>query len=148
MVLVGFLTSSTALVALLVTCEFLPQRYTPRFTVLSCHRLKDGMSSSEVEAILGGPPGDYRTEPTEAIFDAAGFQAAVRSTYGNEMVVEQWTNDRLDVNVIYFSENDRRVFSYNFVGLRTERKRMLDTLYWHVKRMLDRSLQRLRSLFA
>jgi hypothetical protein len=30
-------------------------------------RIKRGMSQARVEAILGGPPGDYRTRPTEKV---------------------------------------------------------------------------------
>jgi hypothetical protein len=31
----------------------------------ACERIKEGMTQAEVEAILGGPPGDYRIRPSE-----------------------------------------------------------------------------------
>ncbi len=37
-----------------------------RVTRANCERIKEGMTRAEVEAILGGPPGDYRTRPNEA----------------------------------------------------------------------------------
>jgi hypothetical protein len=38
----------------------------PRFCPVNrvaCENIKDGMTQAEVYAILGGPPGDYRTQP-------------------------------------------------------------------------------------
>ncbi len=34
-----------------------------RVTRANCHRIKEGMTQAEVHAILGGPPGEYRTQP-------------------------------------------------------------------------------------
>jgi hypothetical protein len=34
-------------------------------TRASCDRIRVGMSRAEVESLLGGPPGDYRTGPTK-----------------------------------------------------------------------------------
>jgi hypothetical protein len=36
-----------------------------RITRENCERIREGMSLAEVEAILGGPPGDYRTVLTQ-----------------------------------------------------------------------------------
>jgi hypothetical protein len=35
-----------------------------------CERIKPGMSQAEVEAVLGGPPGDFTTNPTGLLFSA------------------------------------------------------------------------------
>jgi hypothetical protein len=39
-------------------------RRSAHVTRASCDRIRVGMSRAEVEAILGGPPGDYRAGPT------------------------------------------------------------------------------------
>jgi hypothetical protein len=36
------------------------------------HRIKEGMTQKEVEATLGGPPGDYRTRPVCADIGSGG----------------------------------------------------------------------------
>jgi hypothetical protein len=41
-----------------------------------CERIKDGMNQAEVEAILGGPPGDFRT--TSALILEHGGNPAYR----------------------------------------------------------------------
>jgi hypothetical protein len=56
------LTFSLLLFGILVTL-LLPPRAS-RVTRANYERIEEGMSRAEVEEILGGPPGDYRTRPT------------------------------------------------------------------------------------
>jgi hypothetical protein len=51
------------LFALVVIGAFVLWPQEDRITWQNCDRLKEGMSRAEVEAILGGPPGDYTTVP-------------------------------------------------------------------------------------
>src|SRR5262245_56538388 len=53
-------------------------------------RVKEGMSRAEVEAALGGAPGDYRTRPVEPYF----------GTYGDRPW-EFWRGDEGDAWVYY-----------------------------------------------
>jgi hypothetical protein len=51
-------------VALAASGAFAVRSQPRRFTYDNCERIEDGMSRAEVEAMLG-PPGDYRTGPSD-----------------------------------------------------------------------------------
>ena len=56
-------------VFLLLAGALLPALHPPpqKVTEANSERIKPGMTRAEVEAILGGPPGDYRTRPTQTV---------------------------------------------------------------------------------
>jgi hypothetical protein len=58
-----------------------PSRVTPAAVA----RVRVGMTRADVEAILGGPPGDYRTMPVRPDFGSGG-----------EVNWERWQRDQLD----------------------------------------------------
>jgi hypothetical protein len=62
-------------------------------------RIKPGMSQAEVEATLGGPPGDYRTPR------AGWFYPPVTDDF-LEARWEEWAGDRALIDVA-FDEQDR-----------------------------------------
>ena len=69
-------------------------------TEASCGRIQPGMTRTEVEAILGGPPGDYET----------GKRGIVLDRYGNGVLMEEgrmeeWGGDEGFLQ-IGFDEND------------------------------------------
>jgi hypothetical protein len=73
-----------------------PQARPDRVTRENYDRIEDGMGHAEVEAILG-PPGDYRTVPTEAVTDVVFF-----SGEGTKIVTpDVWRGDRANVYVAY-----------------------------------------------
>jgi hypothetical protein len=60
-----------------------------------CERIKDGMSQAEVEAILGGPPGDFSTNRgdrplTFSLFDT--IRPALKTTDGKALRVDGGRN--------------------------------------------------------
>jgi hypothetical protein len=76
-----------------------------RVTKANFGRIEMGMSRSEVEALLGGPPGDYRTLPA-TVSTATTWNAALVA--GTE---ESWLGDEGNV-VIYFDAGGVRSFRF------------------------------------
>lgn len=69
---------ATVAVFLLLAGALVPVAF-PRpspVTLTTVERVKGGMTQAEVEAILGGPPGDYRTRPTDVEVDTAPLLSA------------------------------------------------------------------------
>jgi hypothetical protein len=90
-------------------------------------RVKEGMSRAEVEAILGGPPGDLRTRPVEVY----------HGTFGDRPW-EFWRGDEGDAWVYY--EGDL-VGGATFVGLDPIPIGTLELLRWRLGRWARRCLQ-------
>jgi hypothetical protein len=65
---------------------------------VNSERIKEGMTQAEVETILGGPPGDYRTLPRKALF----FMDVTSWPPG--LSVEMWVGDTGDVLVGFTAE--------------------------------------------
>lgn len=66
----------------------------PRIGLVDIHRIEVGMSQAEVEAVLGGPPGDYCT--TVKVF----FQVACdMSAWPEDCRRARWTSDDGGVDV-------------------------------------------------
>src|SRR5437660_8314335 len=68
-----------------------------RVTRANCDKLKEGMTQAEVHAILGGPPGDYRTRPP-----ANRLFAFIRDFGGPPGLIEKWDGDAGTVRVVYY----------------------------------------------
>jgi len=56
-------------------------------------RIEEGMTVAEVEEILGGPPGDYRTLPPPP------FQVGI--SFGPPLDRRKWRGDGIDVEVCF-----------------------------------------------
>ena len=63
-------------------------------------RIVEGMSRAEVHAVLGGPPGDYRTRPHPHRYDAVVDGLVM----GMMPFVERWGGDEGTVSVHYFDQ--------------------------------------------
>jgi hypothetical protein len=126
-----------------------------RITAANCARIREGMSRAEVEAILGGPPGDYRTVLTEPDgdepfytvvrappdLDALGRQhdALQRMTEEerlewkriNQPSPDRWQGDTANIYVTFWPEG---AVCPTFSPLRKIEQSRLDNLVWRVKR--------------
>ncbi len=64
------------------------------------NRIREGMFKSEVHAILGGPPGDYRTNPEEPRTQYVSFLRPIGG------IKKDWIGDSIDIHV-GFDKYDR-----------------------------------------
>jgi hypothetical protein len=94
-------------------------------TQAAADRVKPGMTRAEVEKILGGPPGDYKTLPCEAsgsFYSSPRPRGTCETWTGDEVAVKDWfeagivcrTNDAIEFpanpgifDLIRFRLNDR-----------------------------------------
>jgi hypothetical protein len=67
-----------------------------------CDRIEDGMSQAEVEAILGGPPGDFRTRET-----AYGTPGMLYHPIVDGGFTLTWFADGGKVSVIFLEKDGR-----------------------------------------
>jgi hypothetical protein len=92
-------------------------------------RIEEGMTQAEVEAILGGPPGDYRTQPP------APSRATVR-------VWENWEGDEGTVFIWFSSASGglERVMSANFYEAEPYTPGLVELIRWRLWRLKERLL--------
>jgi hypothetical protein len=80
-----------------------------RLTIENCDRIREGMTRAEVEAIVGVPPGDYRTRPPddEKIDSSsmASFQKMQSTARWFGETLEMWRNDQVRLAVVFDSED-------------------------------------------
>jgi hypothetical protein len=76
-----------------------------------CGRIKEGMSQAEVEAILGGPPGDFRTKPVE-YWHTCPLPHDFECDGGRW---EWWTGDDGQIELL-FDRHDQARFSWFATG--------------------------------
>jgi hypothetical protein len=115
------------LVGILVTL-LLPRP--SRVTRENSERIKEGMSRAEVEEILGGPPGDYRTKPTNLDRDAVA--RAILSVFFNA----EWCGDEGEVWVSFGPDDKVRDMSFAEAG--PVEVSTLALLRWRLNRRWDR----------
>src|SRR5262249_46982774 len=121
----------------------------------NCARIREGMSRAEVEAILGGPPGDYRAVLTEPDGNEP-FYAVVRVLDEDERVrqdealqrmtaeedlewrrlnrpgPDRWQGDTGNIYVTFFWPEG--AVDWRFSPERTIEQGRLDNLVWRIKR--------------
>jgi hypothetical protein len=92
-------------------------------------QLEVGMTRAEVEAILGGPPGDYTTGPTNPNLTAIG-------TIDPEVEELWWCGDEGEINLGF----DVRgvVFSKEWYDQEGERPGVIERLRWRIDRFWAR----------
>jgi hypothetical protein len=91
--LVALLSLSLVLLGFLM--NLLMPRHCP-VTREAFGRIQKGMTQAEVHAILGGPPGDYRTRPY------VSSSTLIESLSGSYQTREAWEGDVGIVEVFYF----------------------------------------------
>jgi hypothetical protein len=112
-----------------------------RFTRAHCDRIQVGMSRAEVEAILGGRPGDYRTGPTTGASLTEAIHRLGPITYLGPR--ENWapiTFDRWqgDSGNVYVNFSPDGVEAKSFTATTKLEQRPLDNLLWRLKRQWHR----------
>jgi hypothetical protein len=127
-------------------------------TRASCDRIRVGMSRTEVEAILGGPPGDYRTGPTVGPEFDQSFRTVVHSAWTGPLppaptsvmplptikdwppieplAYDTWQRDAGNVYVTFSPEGVVRIKSFS-AAIKLEHG-PLDNLLWRLKRQWRR----------
>jgi hypothetical protein len=101
--------------------------YRSPVTRAAYERIEDGMTQAEVEAILGGPPGDYRTRP------GISMDPLVRSPSGlNE---QWWRGDEGEIIVGFDAGTVRSVSFYETEPLACG---PFALAWWRLKRIVER----------
>ena len=107
-------------------------------------RIKVGMTQAEVHAVLGGPPGDYRTEPSAP--PGPRFHLGWTEP---ERLIEVWEGDEGTVTVQYASVTEEARAAPGFrepVGIVTFKEAapyspgLLELARWGLERLKERLL--------
>jgi hypothetical protein len=119
-----------------------------RITEENCGRIHEGMTPTEVEAILG-PPGDYRSGPTKhplmhATQTEKGQTMPISFLYLDEIeapkiqgeTTQKWLSDHGDVHVYYDSTGFVR--GRTFWSAQPKPQGLLDNLLWRAQRQWHR----------
>jgi hypothetical protein len=101
-------------------------------TMAAYNRIEKGMSLEEVEAVLGGPEGDYTTGPTEFSGVLGGGFPCPRALLRERT----WTGDELDVSVTF--DDADIVRAKGFLGREKEKLGVIDLLRWRLNRLKGR----------
>ena len=97
-------------------------------------RVQTGMNRAEVEAILGGPPGDDRTRPTDSVADTWPEPEQWKPT-GHTAWRGDWLGDEGDILVV--RDHGGRVFDKGFFEAEPVGG-TLALLRWRLNRRWDR----------
>jgi outer membrane protein assembly factor BamE (lipoprotein component of BamABCDE complex) len=124
--LLGLLAVSLVLVGVLVALVMLRHCPVNRAAV---ERIRKGMTRAEVEQILGGPPGDYRTRPG---FSSRHFETTRRRdpNYG------EWYGDEVMLRLVF--DDGGRVGWFKSLSLGGESPTPLGIARWRLNRLLGR----------
>ena len=109
---------------------------TDRITRENCRCIRVGMSRHEVEAILGVPPGDYRTGATDSDFASRHIRDMESSYKTIGMTVQRWQNDAVICLVVFDQEG--RVFIEIHNSDHRQNMSAFDTVRWRAKRQWHR----------
>jgi hypothetical protein len=102
----------------------------PRINEANSERVKEGRSQAEVEEVLGGPPGDYRTRPAQVFLDHWAF--------GRPGRLEVWYGDEGAV-LVYFDSTGEVLDPAEFIYPYPETGGgLLATLRWRLNRCWER----------
>ena len=102
-----------------------------RVTMENCNLIRLGMTRAEVEAILG-PPGDYRSHPTEG-FPPRGPNPV---TSGASFTCLQWQGDTIDIQICVTPNGD--MLEMKAMSSQPAKLGPLDPLRWYAKRVWRR----------
>jgi hypothetical protein len=104
-------------------------------TLENCQCICKGMTRFDVELILGGPPGDYRTRPT---WDWRQEDDFMRSSFlfDHDRRVGHWYGDGVMLVVVF--DPDDKVFIADSRHIGGPTASVLDTWKWQLKRQWHR----------
>jgi hypothetical protein len=94
-------------------------------------RVEEGMTRAEVHAILGGPPGDYRTGPE------APAWGGVLSEGSDGRIVEFWVGDEGTVMVHFYVSGPRKgtVILAKFVDASVRKHGPVEQVRWRLRKL-------------
>jgi hypothetical protein len=132
--LVGFLAVSLVLVGAFVA--LVGPRHCP-VNRAACERIKEGMTQAEVEAILGGPSGDYRTRP----YAPNTLFPFIATSWRTPFVQERWLGDEGTIFVYYHvqdSPGPGKVMEASFEPAESYNPGLIAIARWRLNRLLGR----------
>jgi hypothetical protein len=103
----------------------------------ACERIKEGMTQAEVEAILGGPPGDYRTRPHAP----NTFVPFIATSWRTPFFQERWLGDEGTIFVDYHvqdSPGPGKVMEASFEPAEPHNPGLIAIARWRLNRLLER----------
>jgi hypothetical protein len=133
-VLVGLVAVGLVLAGMLLALVM--PRHCP-VTQSACERIKPGMTQAEVHAILGGPPGDYRTRPPPPSWGSFFIGN------GPLRLIEKWIGDEGTVVVDYHcrtSPGPETVMITSFEEVEPYNPGPVAIATWRLKRLVERWL--------
>jgi hypothetical protein len=101
-----------------------PRQEPSRVTYENFKRIKNGMTHQEVEALLGGPPGDYTSSPVAEMVSGAQWRNST-----------PWVGDD---GAIYVWFEEDRVWFMDFYDVVRTKQTPVDNLIWRLKRKWHR----------
>jgi hypothetical protein len=93
-------------------------------------RIEEGMTQAEVYAVLGGPPGDYRTRPPAPPLLMSNFRS------GPLCLTEVWKGDEGTLTVGY-DFADVKVMFANFEDAEPYRPGLVELARWRLERLRE-----------
>jgi hypothetical protein len=127
--LVGLLAGGLVLAGILVSLAM--PRHCP-VNPAAYERIEKGMTKAEVEAILGGPPGDYRTRPGRETY----LPLPILSPEEEVWPVERWQGDEGAVH-IYFDSYGVRVREKEFEEAQATDTGLVELIRWRLERLKE-----------
>jgi hypothetical protein len=94
-------------------------------------RVENGMTRAEVHAILGGPPGDYRTQPPGIILHEWGGGWSMSKGCGD---AEEWEGDEGTVKVQYHHIHGK-VMAVDFQDATPHAAGVVELARWRLRKL-------------
>ena len=101
-------------------------------TRAASERIKEGMTLAQVEEILGGPPGDYRTRPPAPRGGILGVVVILGPLHRRE----EWHGDEGTV-VVGFQDDDTVMYT-NFKDAEPHSPGLVELVRWRAGKIRDR----------
>jgi hypothetical protein len=125
---------ATALVLFGAMLPLVLPRHCP-VTREACERIEEGMTQAEVHAILGRPPGDYRTRPS------APPALNPRVRFGPPRLTEEWEGDEGTITVDYSPDpGPETVWFARFNEAEPCTPGLVELICWRLERLKERWL--------
>jgi hypothetical protein len=100
-------------------------------TRAACDRIKEGMSQADVYAILGGPPGDYRTRP---YLPRVSPDLVLSGEWESASIERMWEGVE-GAAVVLYSADPERVVSIRFDEAKPYTPGLVELIRWRTWRL-------------